>query len=386
MVDTGIAIFAYNRSGHLKKVLDGLRKNEISHNVYIFQDGMKNSEDLNGHNAVKEIISAIDWMEFDYVYSIENKGCAKSIEDGISYVLGRHDAVIILEDDCVPLPYFFNYMDACLEKYKENEKVIGIGGFAWNLDMNIDAIKEDVYASGRTSSWGWGTWKDRWKGYKRDYEILRRLYFDQMASERLGIWGDDFEDVLCAELTCRVDAWDVFWALHTVEKDKVFILPYKSLVENIGTDGTGTHCSKTDSFIPRYYWDGAKDFRLIDNCEPTLEIKMAFAPLWNGYGHYMEYNNADYKKAILWGIGNYYRRNKKNVLKEYDVQAFIDKKKIRYFEGKPVIDCSLIHEYEYEYIVIMFSNKEEAVRMKQQLIIIYKIPEHRIIVWQEEGV
>ena len=60
MVDTGIAIFAYNRSGHLKKVLDGLRKNEISHNVYIFQDGMKNSEDLNGHNAVKEIISAID--------------------------------------------------------------------------------------------------------------------------------------------------------------------------------------------------------------------------------------------------------------------------------------------------------------------------------------
>ena len=32
MIDTGIAIFAYNRSEHLKKVLEGLKKNEIQFN------------------------------------------------------------------------------------------------------------------------------------------------------------------------------------------------------------------------------------------------------------------------------------------------------------------------------------------------------------------
>lgn len=381
MVNAGIAVFTYNRSEHLKKVLDGLKRNDINHMVYIFQDGIKSDCDLKQHSQVRKIINEIDWMKFEYIPSDENKGCSKSIEDGIYYVLARHDSVIVIEDDCIPLSNFLNYMDVCLEKYKENQKVIGIGGFAWNLEMDINAVKEDVYASGRTSSWGWATWKDRWEEYDRDFDILKRIYFDQKASERLGIWGDDLEDIFCATLKCDVDAWDVFWALHAVEKNKVFILPYRSLIENIGVDGSGTHCDNTDIYTPNYYSDGKKDFCLIEDCEPTVKIEMAFAPIWNGYGHYIEYKNKNYQKAIVWGIGRYYKKNKKDFLKMYDVQAFIDRKKIKYFEGKPVINCEMIQKYEYDFIIIMFHNKEEAMRMKEKMIYKYKIVEDKIIVW-----
>lgn len=383
MIDTGIAIFAFNRSEHLKKVLEGLKNNEIHHEVYIFVDGARNTQDMIQQDQVMKVINEIDWMKFECIHSKDNKGCAKSIEDGISYVLSRHEAVIVLEDDCVPLPRFLSYMDLCLDKYRESQKVIGIGGFAWNLEMNNYQINEDVYASGRTSSWGWGTWKNRWRAYNRDFDMLKRVYSDPQASERLGVWGDDIEDILSSTLLCRTDAWDVFWCLHAIEEDKVFILPYKSFIDNIGTDGTGTNCGVTDELKPQYFADKKKDFKLIENCNPTLEIKIALAPVWNGYGHYPEYKDENCKKAIIWGVGRYYRNHKKEILKKYDVQAFIDRKKIKYFEGKPVIDCDEISTYEYDFIVIMFHNKEEAARMKENLTVQYGIEREKIIIWED---
>lgn len=333
-------------------------------------------------DQVMKVINEIDWMKFESVHSKDNKGCAKSIEDGISYVLSRHEAVIVLEDDCVPLPCFLSYMDLCLDRYRDNQKVIGIGGFAWNLEMNIDKVKEDVYASGRTMSSGWGTWRDRWQGYTRDYDILRRISNDLDASERLGVWGDDIEDMLCSNLTGKIDAWDVFWCAHAIEKDMIFIIPYKALIDNIGYDGTGLHSEQTNRFIPKYFADKKTNFRLLEDCTPTVDIKLALAPVWNGYGHYPEYKDENCKKAIIWGVGRYYKNNKKEILRKYDVQAFIDRKRIKYFEGKPVIDCETISACTYDFVVIVFQNKEEAARMKEKLMTQYEIPEEKILIWK----
>ena len=40
-MNIGITVFAYNRSWHLSKVLEGLEKNEGISKLYIFQDGLK---------------------------------------------------------------------------------------------------------------------------------------------------------------------------------------------------------------------------------------------------------------------------------------------------------------------------------------------------------
>ncbi len=378
-MDTGVAIFTYNRMEHLKKVLEGLRRNELCHKVYIFQDKERNARDIVKCSQVKGVISSIDWMEYEYIAGEEHKGCAKSIEEGISYVLERHDAVIVLEDDCVPHPSFLRYMDLCLEKYAEDAKVIGVGGFAENTGIDSEKKTEDVYACGRTSSCGWGTWKARWKGYCRDYDVLRRIYSDREASRRLGIWGDDLEEMLCSTLMCRVDAWDVFWSLHAIETDKVFILPYKSLIQNIGFDGSGTHSTSDQLYGTECYEAEKKEFHLIENTDTTMEIEMAYAPIYNGYGHQHEYKGC--KQVIVWGTGKYYRKNKRKFLQKYAVQAFIDKRKIQYFEGKPVIDCTMLEEYEYDFIMIMFANLTESGRMKKVLTDQYGISEDRIIIW-----
>ena len=110
-MDIALAVFAYNRPVHLQKVLDALKNNIRLQNVYIFQDGLAEEKDRENWIKVQNAIQSIDWMEYSYITYPQNKGCASSIEDGITYVLSEHEAVIVLEDDCVPHEDFISFTD-----------------------------------------------------------------------------------------------------------------------------------------------------------------------------------------------------------------------------------------------------------------------------------
>mgnify|MGYP003309966286 CR=1 FL=1 len=44
-------------------------------------------------------------------------------EEGVNEAFKNHEAVIVLEDDCVPMPAFMSYMEAGLRKYVNNESI-----------------------------------------------------------------------------------------------------------------------------------------------------------------------------------------------------------------------------------------------------------------------
>lgn len=376
-MNIALAVFAYNRPSHLQKVLGALKKNIRLQSVYIFQDGLGYENDRENWAKVQKIIQSIDWMKYSYITYSENKGCAVSIQTGIDYELEKHDAVIVLEDDCVPHENFINFAVCCLEKYREDKRVWGVSGYAWPMTLSEEKTS-DVYACGRTCSYGWATWEDRWKYYSRDFDILKRIYADQEASRRLGVWGTDLEGMLCSTLKCQCNSWAVFWSLHAIEQGGFFINPYKNLIQNIGFDGSGLHTG-TESRWMVDLWEGTcQEFLLPDKITVSVREELAFAELHNGYGHQAPYRNPNARKAVVWGIGANYQKNKKELLKHFEVQAFIDKKKIHYFEGKPVISCKALCQYDYEYILIMFNNTEEAERMKDKLIREYGVMRERI--------
>ncbi len=376
-MDIALAVFAYNRPIHLQKILGALKNNIRLQNVYIFQDGLAAEDDMENWTKVQNVIQSIDWMEYAYITYPQNKGCAFSIEDGISHVLSEHEAVIVLEDDCVPHENFISFAVGCLEKYREDKRVWGISGYAWPMALSQENAS-DVYACGRTCSYGWATWEDRWRYYSRDCDILKRIYLDQEASRRLGVWGSDLDEMLCATVKCQCDAWDVFWGLHAIEQGGFFINPYKNLIQNIGFDGSGLQSGEEARWMVDLWEGSCQEFLLPDKITISVQEELAFAELHNGYGHQAAYRNQDARKAVVWGIGANYQKNKRELLKKYDVQAFIDKKKIRYFEGKPVISCKSLCQYDYEYVLIMFNNTEEAERMKDKLVREYGIDSDRI--------
>lgn len=375
-MDIGIIVFAYNRSGHLKKVLDGLRKNEGVSKLYIFQDGLKCKEHQNEWENTQRVIKAINWCKVVYKLSPCNKGLANSIVDGINIVLNENDAVVVLEDDCVPHPLFIRYVTKCLEKYCDDKQVFAINGYAW--DLKVDHNGTDAYFAGRFGSWGWATWKDRWRFYERDYKILAKIQSDPQKKRRLEIWAPDAVSCLIGNVYGTCDSWAVFWGLKCIEQGKACITPYFSLIDNIGCDGSGVHCGKADINTPTRKWDNMSEIILPETIEIPTNCEIAFADEfrwvlpetklkwynqllyeWNKLlqkgGRIIDYFiERDIQCVAIWGRGDLCKLLLNDIREDIEVKYIIESKEgdYDYYEGIPVVSSLNVMD-EVQVIVVI---------------------------------
>lgn len=234
-------IFTYNRNNHTKQVLDALSKNSIlPDKLYIFQDGPKKTTDIEEWTSVSNVIKEVSWCDTEISISETNKGLANSIKSGVSRVFQTYDAVIVLEDDCVPHPQFMEFMIKALEKYESYKEVYHIG--ASSVPIDVKANGTDAYFMGRIHSHGWGTWKDRWAQFNNDYTMIAQIKKDEQLYEEFKLWGEDLEGYILGNVEGTIDSWAVFWALTVIMKKGYCLTPYESLIKNIGFDNTGVHC------------------------------------------------------------------------------------------------------------------------------------------------
>lgn len=243
---TGIALFVYNRPYHTMQVLEGLKRNKIS-KMYIFSDGAKNEMDSSEVKEVRKLIKKIDWCETEVHISFENKGLAKSIVEGINYILNRYDRIIVLEDDCVPSSDFITFMEKCFDKYGGLEDVMSVSGFSPPVEVPVN-YKYDIYFSYRFSCWGWGTWKRAWKSFEKDNNLREKINKSRAFRKRVFVAGKDLVPMLEKQCNGECDSWAVFFALNIIDNEGFCINPVQSRIKNIGFDGSGIHSKLTDKF------------------------------------------------------------------------------------------------------------------------------------------
>lgn len=361
----GIAVFSYNRCRHLQQVLDGLKKNIEIEKIYIFHDGLKEDGHKTEWENVRRTIDNITWCEKVCIFSEYNKGLAKSIVDGVTFVLQENDAVIVLEDDCVPTADFIRFMTQCFEKYRSDKRVYTVSGYSWPIELQ--KAEYDVYGCGRISSWGWGTWKDRWEKYCVDSNLLKRLKSDRNKSYNLGVWGNDLEATMLNSITDRCDSWAVYWALNVIERGGICINPYQSLIQNIGFDNTGVNCSMTDRFQSPIFDGAPEKFLLPDEIEVQQSTKLAFAELYGSYTAAYEHN-MDRENILVYGVGNFFARNEKSLNEKYNIEGFIDREKKGWIGGKKIIRIDDVSLYDYDKIIIMIQSMRECINIAKELI------------------
>ena len=362
---TAAILFTYNRPWHTSKVLEGLSRNTVMPDkLYIFHDGKKDITNEDDWNKVEDIIRDVDWCGCEVITSAINKGLADSVVFGINYVFKSYDAVIVLEDDCVPAENFVSFMMQCFEKYKNDEKVFSVSGYSYPIDIQEDEF--DIYGCGRSSSWGWGTWGDRWKIFNKDYELIRRIKQEENMSRYLAIWGNDLEDMVVGNVRGTIDSWAVFWALNIISKGGICINPYKSLIKNIGLDGTGVHCGNDKTYEVLLSREGKKIFNLPDKIDFREEVVEAFAPLCGSYTAICQ-KDISKKNILVYGLGKFFLQNEQKVNIEYNIEAFIDQYKKGWFAGKRIIKMNEIKNYQYDKILIMVKNSQECINIVHKL-------------------
>lgn len=374
----GIIIFAYNRNKHLQQVLNGLRKNKGVEQIYIFQDGLKKEEHRAGWEKTTEVIDNIDWCKVIFSKSDQNKGLKKTILEGVNKVFREYDAIIVLEDDCVVTSNFMDFMTQSLEKYQDDKKVYCVSGYAWPIE--VTPTNEDAYFCGRISSWGWGTWKDRWNKLELDYEMLRYMKNDKGISEELDIWGNDLENILIENIRGNADSWATFWALSVIKHKGLCLNPYYSLVKNIGFDGSGVHCGNSVVKIAQLMNEEKKQFVLPSKLEAKNEVKNQFQLLFGGL--FIEQEVKNRLSAVVYGMGNFYHKYEKRINEQFYLSSYIDQNKNGYYAGKRIGKISELNNVQYDVIIIMIANLNETIKVAKSLHNNFNVPYEKIYLGQ----
>ena len=242
----GIALLAYNRHKHLKKVLDATVKQKIkSINIYI--DGPADKKISKKQEKIFKLVKNYkSKILINLFKQSNNNGLAFSVTNAINSELQNNDAMILLEDDCVPLSGFFEYIFLALKKYRSSKNVRSICSY-----NNLDNKSNSAFFLKRFNPWGWATWKDRWK--KHNFEIKSTIEqiknngsLDNLPLD-LKSYCENSEII-----NGKQDIWSLSWTLTHYLDNTLVLYPSHSLIENIGFDGSGVHCTTTNVFKTKH--------------------------------------------------------------------------------------------------------------------------------------
>jgi len=245
-----IVLFVYNRPEHTRKTLEALQRNDFASQsvLYIYADGAKeNASDrqLQAITATRAVIKEQKWCgEVHIIESELNKGLAAAVIQGVTEVIEEHGKVIVLEDDIVTEKGFLEFMNNSLEMYKGEDRVFGVSGYKFD---SLESIKQPTYFLPVMSSWGYGIWADRWAKIDFNTKRLNQNVYDKSFRYKMKFGTFDFYKMLQQQVAGEIDSWAVRFYTSMMLQKGLFLFPKKSLLTNIGLDGTGVHCESANS-------------------------------------------------------------------------------------------------------------------------------------------
>ena len=251
---TPVALLIFNRPDTTEKVFEAVRKARPP-KLLVVADGPR--EDRLGESekcaTARTVIERVDWpCEVLKNYSEANLGCKQRITSGLDWVFSQVEEAIILEDDCLPHPDFFSFCEELLARYRDDERVMMIGGTNYLLDK-LD-IAESYCFSRYFAIWGWATWRRAWSKYDiamkdgeqfKGDEQLKSFYSQKFMVD----YVTSMFDLAYQNL---IDTWDIQWFYACLFSNGLSVVPRVNLISNIGLIGTHTSKDTTNNFLSTF--------------------------------------------------------------------------------------------------------------------------------------
>jgi hypothetical protein len=236
-----IALFVYNRPDHTRRTIIHLQKNVLADEsrLYIFCDAPKTEADRAGVEQVRQIAKeTAGFKSVKVILRDHNLGLAESIISGVTQLVYEYGKVIVFEDDLLSSPYTLQYFNEALTRYANQDKVMHIGAYMYKLK---DRDLPETFFYRAASSWGWATWARAWDSFEPDIDKLM-AQFDTLKVLRFSIEGKmNFWKQIKAFKAGKNNSWAIRWYASIFLKGGLTLNPAKSLINNIGHDGTGVH-------------------------------------------------------------------------------------------------------------------------------------------------
>lgn len=218
--------------------------------LYIFSDGARNIEEKFIVENIREILlKSIDWeCEINTLFCNENSGSAGfSVNRAINWLFEKEEMGIIIEEDVLVHPSFFDYAEELLIKYKTDDRIGMITGR--NILESIPS--NDSYCFSKYNAiWGWATWQRAWKN--SDFNMLwRNSYYEKNILSNKGYRRDKNRSLYEIKLLEKynVKTWDYQWVFSLAANNQLCIFPKVNLSANIGSGVEATLGNFTSNIL-----------------------------------------------------------------------------------------------------------------------------------------
>ena len=237
--DVPVLLLVYRRPETTQKVLDVLRHVRPSR-LYVAADGPRTPDDTASCAKAREVATNIQGStHIQTLFRDAHLGLRRGVPEALDWFFQYESAGIILEDDVVPDPTFFQFVREVLDRYRDDKRVAGVSGNG----RGGPSIEDSYTFSRYPHIWGWATWADRWELYDQEMSDWPRLrdegWLRSLSPHRdfERYWRHIFNDTHGG----GIDTWAYQWVYTCFVHRIVTAVSDRALVHNVGTGIGATH-------------------------------------------------------------------------------------------------------------------------------------------------
>jgi hypothetical protein len=242
-----VLLLVCDRPTLTRRVFERIREAQ-PRQLYVAADGPRGDdpEATRLSEEARAVARHADWdCEVHTLLRERNLGCRPAVSSGITWFFDNVEEGIVLEDDCLPHPTFFRFCAELLKRYRNDERVMGIGGNSFRETDEAESYTFSAY----NQIWGWATWRRAWDHYDGALSVWLRLretgWLEGFLGDRAAVrfWRAVFD----REIRGEIDTWDFAWTFACWVQHGLTVHPAVNLVSNIGFDAQATHTSNVAS-------------------------------------------------------------------------------------------------------------------------------------------
>ncbi len=252
--DISVLLTVFNRPDKIKAVMENLRQIKPNR-LFVSADGPRpdHPQDIENCRLAREEATKVDWAcDIKMRFLDGNMGCDPAVSSAIDWFFQNVEDGIILEDDCIVHPHFFQFCGELLMRYYDDQRIMQISSLS---PYPMRQHPYDYHFSRKfRCSGGWATWRRAWNLYTSDMlrygdedalEIVKGYYPDH--SKRLQQYRKLLE--FKKGKASVFSHWDFQWNLTCAAQNGLSIVPENNLMMNIGFDGDSTHTTYLNSIF-----------------------------------------------------------------------------------------------------------------------------------------
>jgi len=230
--------------------------------LYLIADGPranKPGEDALCHETRALVESLLDWdCEVTRDYADTNLGCGRRVSSGLTSAFALLGEAIVLEDDVLPRPEFFQFCGRLLEQFRHEPRIHAINGFnpLGRYAPRHGSFTPSVF----NPIWGWASWQRSWQDYRFKFDAWRDSAVQERVRKHVSsdLINQYFARSFDHMLEGNLDTWDFQWTFTMLERKRVSLVSAVNLIENIGFASDATHTTHAEP-----YFSGLKTHQVV---------------------------------------------------------------------------------------------------------------------------